>query len=213
MGQGAAAAAASVQSCTEPPAPQEEIRPPWARAQVDLFEPEDCPFCALRTSHCSWLREEVKRLTSEVASLQTTVPQKFLPDLERSLQELPLPESGYTGGVDDVRGAGCSRCGETREEVNALRGEARALDAQCKARIEFRRRYARRIEAALIEKRHVEAELYIRSAAGPSASAGPGGACRGDLCAITKVNQPDDDVTGWRSRRLGGGGWISRTAV
>lgn len=210
---GAAAVAVSAQSCTDPPEPQEEIkvRPPWALAQVDLFESQECPFCALRRSHCSWLREEIKRLTGEVSSLQTTIPSKFLPELERCLEELPLPETAYTGGVDDVRGAGCSRCGETREEVTGLRAEARVLDAQCKARIEFRRRFARRIEAVLIEKRRVEAELFVRSAARP---AGGHAECGGaDLCAITRVNQPDDDVVAWRPRHAGGDGYISRVVV
>jgi len=210
---GAAAVAASAKSCADPPGPQEEIRvrPPWALAQVDLFESEECPFCALRRSHCSWLGEEIRRLTSEMSSLQTTIPAKFLPELERCLEELPLPETAYTGGVDDVRGAGCARCDETRAGVTELRAEARVLDAQCQARIEFRRRYARRIEAVLVEKRHVEAGLFARSAARP---AGGHAECGGaDLCAITRVNQPDDDVVAWRPCHAAGDGCISRVVV
>ncbi|CAK0911259.1 unnamed protein product [Prorocentrum cordatum] len=119
-------------------------------------------------------------------------------------EELPLPETAYTGGVDDVRGAGCARCDETRAGVTELRAEARVLDAQCQARIEFRRRYARRIEAVLVEKRHVEAGLFARSAARP---AGGHAECGGaDLCAITRVNQPDDDVVAWRPCHAAGDG-------
>lgn len=32
----------------------------------DKFEYEDCPFCRLRRSHCTWLKTEIKRLKSEV---------------------------------------------------------------------------------------------------------------------------------------------------
>mmetsp|Transcript_111196 Transcript_111196/g.313812 ORF Transcript_111196/g.313812 Transcript_111196/m.313812 type:complete len:229 (-) Transcript_111196:79-765(-) len=168
---------------------EEELRLPWALAQAERFESEDCPFCALRRSHCTWLRTEIKRLTSEVACLETTIPPKFFPELERRLQESPLPDSMYTGGVDDVRGTACPRCIEQRTEVKALQGEARSLDAQCKARIEFHRSFARRIESLLIEKRRVEARLFFGGQQTEGAES-----MDGKFCAITKVNQIDEDV-------------------
>lgn len=186
MGAGTSAAA-----CTQPVTSQEEYRLPWALSQAERFESEDCPFCALRRSHCAWLRTEIKRLTSEVASLETTIPPKFYPELEKRLEEFPLPDSAYTGGVDDIRGTSCPRCTEHRKEVRKLQREARALDAQCKARIEFHRCFARRIEALLIDKRRIEAQLMFGQNGGP---VGTAGAMDGHLCSITKVNQPDDDV-------------------
>lgn len=182
----------SATTCTQPPISQEEYRLPWALAQADRFESEDCPFCALRNSHCTWLRTEIKRLKSEVASLETTIPPKFLPDLEKRLEEYPLPDSTYTGGVDDIHGLACPRCTEHRREVQQLQQEARTLDAQCKARIKFHCRFARRIEALLIEKRRIEAQLFFKHN-GP----GSGNDCGlgGHFCAITKVNQSDEDAT------------------
>lgn len=177
---------ASATVCTQPANAQEEIRLPWALAQAERFESEDCPFCSLRKSHVAWLRTEIKRLTSEVASLETTIPPKFMPDLEKRLEDFPLPESAYTGGVDDIRGNACPLCHDHRREVRRMQREARELDAQCKARIEFHQRFARRIEALLIEKRRIEAQIFF---------AQPGAHDRaydGHYCAITKVNQTDD---------------------
>eukprot|EP00443_Scrippsiella_acuminata_P079324 CAMPEP_0115460604 /NCGR_PEP_ID=MMETSP0271-20121206/46871_1 /TAXON_ID=71861 /ORGANISM="Scrippsiella trochoidea, Strain CCMP3099" /LENGTH=202 /DNA_ID=CAMNT_0002887319 /DNA_START=27 /DNA_END=632 /DNA_ORIENTATION=+ len=184
-----AATSAAAMTCTQPPTSQEEYRLPWALAQAERFESEDCPFCALRRSHCAWLRTEIKRLTSEVASLQTTIPPKFFPDLERRLEEVPLPDSAYTGGVDDVRGSACEKCSEQRREVRQLQREARTLDAQCKARIDFHRRFARRIEALLIEKRRIEAQLFFSRRQG-----GDDKEVDGHFCAITRVNEPDEDA-------------------
>jgi hypothetical protein len=110
----------------------------------------------------------------------------MLPDLHLQLEEYPLPESFYTGGVEDVRAMACSRCTEVRKEVQALQNEARMLDAQCKARIEYHRREAGCIEDLLIEKRRIEAKLYFQQA-----QTGSGG-LDGHFCAITKVNQTDD---------------------
>ncbi|CAE8634201.1 unnamed protein product, partial [Polarella glacialis] len=42
-----------------------ELRPPWALAQADKFDYDECPFCSLRRSHEAWLRAEIKRLASE----------------------------------------------------------------------------------------------------------------------------------------------------
>jgi len=179
-------------TCLQPPVANEKVRLPWALTQAERFESEDCPFCSLRRSHCAWLRTEIKRFNSEVASIETTIPPRFIPDLERRLQELPLPESAYTGGVDDIRGSACPRCTDHRREVRRLQKEARALDSQCKARIEFHRRFARRIEALLIDKRQVEAQLFF----GQQNSRGSKQAqsLDGQLCAITKVNQSDGDA-------------------
>jgi len=176
--------AAQVSVCTQPTNAQDEIRLPWALTQAERFESEDCPFCSLRKSHVAWLRQEIKRLTSEVASLETTIPPKFLPDLEKRLEDFPLPESAYTGGVDDIRGNSCPLCPEQRREVRRMQREARELDAQCKARIEFHRRFARRIEALLIEKRRIEAQLFFAGEKDATYD--------GHFCAITKVNQTDD---------------------
>lgn len=173
-------------ACSAPASKEEELRLPWALAQAERFESDECPFCALRQSNCSWLRTEIKRLTSEVASLETTIPPKFIPELEQRLKDEPLPDSLYTGGVDEVRGSACPRCPEQRKEVYQLQGEARYLDAQCKARIEFHRHFARRIEALLIEKRRVEAKLFFGQQ--------DGAAKDGQFCAITKVNQSDEDI-------------------
>lgn len=97
----------------------------------DKFEYEDCPFCRLRRSHCSWLTAEIKRLTSEAEAVQTTIPPIFMPELAE--HEATLPASGYTGGVDDIAASSCPRCGEWRQEVHRLQQRARELDAQCKA--------------------------------------------------------------------------------
>eukprot|EP00929_Paragymnodinium_shiwhaense_P085268 TRINITY_DN45697_c0_g1_i2.p1 TRINITY_DN45697_c0_g1~~TRINITY_DN45697_c0_g1_i2.p1 ORF type:complete len:215 (+),score=54.13 TRINITY_DN45697_c0_g1_i2:157-801(+) len=162
-----------------------EFRPPWALAQADGFATEDCPFCALRRSHLSWLNTEIKRLTSEVAVLETTIPPKFHQELLRRLEERPLPDSMYTGGVDDVRGTGCTLCIDMRQQVGELQKKAQQLDSQGKARIEFHREIAKSIEALLIEKRQVEAKLYY----------GQQGICDdGAFNAITKVNQVDEDA-------------------
>eukprot|EP00929_Paragymnodinium_shiwhaense_P085267 TRINITY_DN45697_c0_g1_i1.p1 TRINITY_DN45697_c0_g1~~TRINITY_DN45697_c0_g1_i1.p1 ORF type:complete len:181 (+),score=23.84 TRINITY_DN45697_c0_g1_i1:157-699(+) len=109
-----------------------EFRPPWALAQADGFATEDCPFCALRRSHLSWLNTEIKRLTSEVAVLETTIPPKFHQELLRRLEERPLPDSMYTGGVDDVRGTGCTLCIDMRQQVGELQKKAQQLDSQGK---------------------------------------------------------------------------------
>mmetsp|Transcript_18563 Transcript_18563/g.52500 ORF Transcript_18563/g.52500 Transcript_18563/m.52500 type:complete len:224 (-) Transcript_18563:143-814(-) len=181
----------SATACTQPPTSQEEYRLPWALAQVDRFDSEDCPFCALRGSHCSWLQTEISRLASEVASLETAIPPKFLPDLARRLVELPLPDSTYTGGVDEIRGSACPRCPEHRRQVRRLQREARTLDAQCKARIKFHCRFARRIERLLIEKHRIEAQLYFKQFV---ASSGVDCSLGGQFCAITRVNQSDEDA-------------------
>lgn len=172
--------------CTAPTNTKEDIRLPFAVAQADSFESEDCPFCSYRSSHLKWLRDEIKRLTSEVASLETTIPPKLLPDLHNQLEELPLPESMYTGGVEDIRGNACPKCTEVRQQVQKLQREARMMDAQCKARIEFHQREAVGIEELMIEKRHVEAQLYFQQ------SGKRGGKMDGQFCAITKVNRSDD---------------------
>merc|ERR1719486_264202 len=93
-----------------------------------------------------------------------------MPDLLKRLEELPLPESSYTGGVDDIRGSACPQCTECRREVRRLQAKARLLDGQCKARIEFHRGFARRIEALLIEKRRIEAQLFFKASGGRSGS-------------------------------------------
>mmetsp|Transcript_106329 Transcript_106329/g.174564 ORF Transcript_106329/g.174564 Transcript_106329/m.174564 type:complete len:225 (+) Transcript_106329:134-808(+) len=179
-------------SCTTPTNTKEDIRLPFAVAQADKFDSEDCPFCAYRRGHVKWLRDEIKRLTSEVASLETTIPPKFLPELHSRLEDDPLPESAYTGGVEDIRGTGCTRCSEVRREVKHLQRDARMLDSQCKARIEFHQSFARRIEALLIEKRRIEAQLFFRQRGENSSRQGGDSALDGHFCAITKVNQPDD---------------------
>lgn len=180
-------ATSSTAYCTTPPTVREDIRLPFAVAQADSFESEDCPFCSLRGTNAKWLRDEIRRLTSEVASLDTTIPPRLLPDLRNQLEDFPLPESLYTGGVDDIRAISCPSCTKVQAEVAELQREAQRMDAQCKARIEFHRREAGGIEELLIEKRRIEAHLYYRDS----------GAKRGDcldgrFCAITKVNQPDD---------------------
>lgn len=184
---GAAVAAAS--ACTEPSTSQEEYRMPWALTQAERFESEDCPFCAMRRSHCTWLQSEIKRLTSEVSSLENTIPPKFFPELEKSLESVTQADSGYTGGVDEVRGTACPKCIECRDEVASLQSEARLLDAQCKARIHFHRSLALRIENLLIEKRRIEAQLFFKNR-----KPGPDGCSDGQYCSITKVNQPDEDA-------------------
>mmetsp|Transcript_69521 Transcript_69521/g.153740 ORF Transcript_69521/g.153740 Transcript_69521/m.153740 type:complete len:240 (-) Transcript_69521:184-903(-) len=189
-------AASTTTTCTEPPISQEEyrFRQPFALAQAESFESEDCPFCALRRSHSSWLRTEINRLNSEVRCLETTIPPKFIPELEKRLEELPLPDSAYTGGVDEIRGSSCPLCDHHRREVRKLQREARALDSHCKARIEFHRRFSLRIEDLLIEKRQIEAQLFFGKKQG--GGVGPDGesALDGHFCAITKVNQPDEDA-------------------
>lgn len=169
-----------------------EFRAPWALAQARSFDSEDCPFCKLRMSNCNWLQTEIRRLTSEVASLDTTIPPKFHPELQARLEAIPLPESGYTGGVDDITGTACDQCVDVRRQVNRLQREARTLDAQCKARIEFHRKFARRIEALLIEKRRVEAQLYFQRHAKGEDCEGGAEMLDGHFCAITKVNAVDD---------------------
>eukprot|EP00403_Amphidinium_massartii_P010302 CAMPEP_0178418558 /NCGR_PEP_ID=MMETSP0689_2-20121128/25151_1 /TAXON_ID=160604 /ORGANISM="Amphidinium massartii, Strain CS-259" /LENGTH=198 /DNA_ID=CAMNT_0020039957 /DNA_START=38 /DNA_END=635 /DNA_ORIENTATION=+ len=172
-------------------APQEEYRPPWALAQAEKFESDDCPFCALRKSNASWLRTEIKRLSSEVAYIDATIPPRLHPDLQVRLEGSPLPASYYTGGVEDIHGQACPSCVEERRSVEQLQLEARGLDAQCKARIDFHRKYAPKIEALLIEKRRVEAEIYFRQHGVDTA----GELIDGHFNAITKVNQPDEDAT------------------
>lgn len=155
-------------------------------AQAKSFESEDCPFCSYRFTHCKWLKDEIRRLTSEVASLETTIPPRLLPDLHNQLEVNALPESLYTGGVEDVIGMACPMCTERREEVQKLQREAKTMDAHCKARIEFHRQEATGIEDLLIEKRRIEAQLFFRNT-----QRGESG-IDGRFCAITKVNQPDD---------------------
>eukprot|EP00434_Breviolum_minutum_P010721 symbB.v1.2.009455.t1/scaffold601.1/size182750/19 len=195
--------ASAMSSCVQLPSMSyEEVRPPWALAQADKFEYEDCPFCRLRRSHCTWLKTEIKRLKSEAAAVQTTIPPSILPELMKELeverwncrcwglvalnsQAGRLPPSGYTGGVDDIVASSCPRCEEWRQEVLDLQEEARFLDAQCKARIEFRSGQARQVEDLLIAKRRVEAKLL---------SAGQGVADDGKLSVITRVNLADEDA-------------------
>ncbi|CAE7463319.1 unnamed protein product [Symbiodinium pilosum] len=179
--------AEAVSSCTQIPSlSKEEIRPPWALAQADKFDYEDCPFCDLRRHHSAWLRSEIKRLKSEVAAVQTTIPPRLFPELRQQLEAEPLPPSGYTGGVDDITASSCPRCPEHRREVLDLQAEANKWDAECKARIEFRRGRARKIEDMLIEKRQIEARLF---------STGTGTAMDdGQFFAITRVNLADEDV-------------------
>mmetsp|Transcript_58939 Transcript_58939/g.108893 ORF Transcript_58939/g.108893 Transcript_58939/m.108893 type:complete len:213 (-) Transcript_58939:132-770(-) len=177
-------------ACTQPPKPQEEYRPPWAIAQAEKFESEDCPFCALRRSNSSWLRTEIKRLSSEVAYIDATIPPRLHPDLHHRLEGSPLPDSFYTGGVEDIHGKACPQCDEERRQVEQLQLEARGLDAQCKARIDFHRKFAPKIEDMLIEKRRVEAEIYFRQHGVDTA----GEYIDGHFCAVTKVNQCDEDA-------------------
>lgn len=180
----------SVTPCTQPAVSHEELRPPWAIAQAEDFESDDCPFCGFRRSQCDWLRTEILRLTSEVASLETAIPQKLHPDFTKWLSEQTLPDSEYTGGVDDIRSSACPQCSEQRQEVRRLQDEARTLDAHCKARIEFQRCFADRIEEMLIEKRRADLQL-------PKADWRD---CKqdqpreGHLRSINKVHQPDNDV-------------------
>ncbi|CAJ1382678.1 unnamed protein product [Effrenium voratum] len=175
--------AEAISSCAYFDTASEEVRPPWALAQADKFEYEDCPFCKMRRSHLSWLRTEIKRLTSEVAAVQTSIPPIFLPELQTHLQA-GLPASGYTGGVDDIVASSCPRCPELRQQVIEVQDEARQLDAQCKARIEFRREQARKVEELLIAKRAIEAKLM---------SSG-GRMDDGQLSLITRVNLADEDA-------------------
>eukprot|EP00927_Polykrikos_kofoidii_P082885 TRINITY_DN8358_c0_g2_i1.p2 TRINITY_DN8358_c0_g2~~TRINITY_DN8358_c0_g2_i1.p2 ORF type:complete len:200 (+),score=38.61 TRINITY_DN8358_c0_g2_i1:140-739(+) len=177
---------ATASACTAPVGKEDEVRLPWALAQADRFETDECPFCSLRKSHCAWLRSEIKRLGSEVNSLETTIPPKFFPELEKRLQDFPLPNSRYTGGVDDITGTACPRCENARVEVVQLQENARELDSQCKARIEFHRNFAKHIEMLLIEKRRVEAQLFFGRQKGPSND--------GYFSGITKINQIDEDV-------------------
>ncbi|CAL1161810.1 unnamed protein product [Cladocopium goreaui] len=178
--------AAAMSSCVQLPSmAHEEVRPPWALAQADKFEYEDCPFCRMRRSHCTWLKTEIKRLKSEAAAVQTTIPPIILPELMEQLEAGRLPPSGYTGGVDDIVASSCPRCEEWRQEVLDLQEEARELDAQCKARIEFRSGQARKVEDLLIAKRRIEAKLL---------SAGHGVADDGKLSVITRVNLADEDA-------------------
>jgi len=183
--------AATSAACSQPSTLQEEeYRLPWALTQAERFESDDCPFCALRRSHCAWLRTEIKRLSSEVATLQTTIPPRLFPDLDRRLEERPLPDSAYTGGVDEVKGSACPKCAEIRGQVCHLQLEARSLDSQCKARIDFHRSFALRIEALLMEKRRIEAQLFFSRRQGKHADR----EVDGHFCAITRVNASDDEV-------------------
>ncbi|CAK9022706.1 EF-hand domain-containing protein [Durusdinium trenchii] len=178
--------ASAMSSCVQLPSiSHEDVRPPWALAQADKFEYEDCPFCRMRRSHCSWLQTEIKRLKSEAAAVQTTIPPIFLPELMQQLEAGRLPPSGYTGGVDDIIARSCPRCEEWRQEVLDLQEEARELDAQCKARIEFRSGQARNVEDLLIAKRRIEAKLL---------SAGGAAVDDGKLSVITRVNLADEDA-------------------
>lgn len=180
------------------PRPGEE-RMPWALSQAAGFDADECPFCALRRSHLSWLQTEKRRIASEAVSLHHTIPQRLHGLLQEWLQggSLCLPESCYTGGVDEVKGSACPRCSDRRKEVRQTLKEARALDAQCKALIEFHRRFARKIEAMLIEKRRVEAGLFFGVHSSES-----GEVPDGNFCAITKVNEGDDIEALLQAREL-----------
>merc|ERR1719408_314513 len=95
------------------PAGEDHEHPmPWAISQAEGFDADECPFCALRRSHCAWLQSENRRLASEVHSLESTVPPRLHPKLREWLASdgFPLPESGYTGGVEEVKGRACPRC-------------------------------------------------------------------------------------------------------
>eukprot|EP00439_Symbiodinium_sp_Y106_P075183 s1317_g14.t2 len=182
---------------------KEEIRPPWALAQADKFDYEDCPFCDLRRHHCVWLRSEIKRLKSEVAAVQTTIPPRLYPELRQQLEAEPLPPSGYTGGVDDISASSCPRCPEHRQEVLDLQAEANKWDAECKAQSQVRAREGSEedvpersktcsLKLGMLqstgpeEKRQIEARLF---------STGTGTAMDdGHFFAITRVNLADEDV-------------------
>mmetsp|Transcript_30043 Transcript_30043/g.69434 ORF Transcript_30043/g.69434 Transcript_30043/m.69434 type:complete len:196 (+) Transcript_30043:80-667(+) len=180
-------AAFAVDACAQIPSLNKgEIRPPWALAQADKFEWDDCPFCDLRRHHCMWLRSEIKRLKSEVSAVQTTIPPRLFPELRQQLEAGPLPPSGYTGGVDDISASSCPRCPEFRCEVSNLQEEARKWDAECKARIEFRRGLAGRIENMLIEKRQIEAKIFATGTGTVPDD--------GQFFAITRVNLADEDL-------------------
>lgn len=176
--------------CTQPAVSHEELRPPWAIAQAEHFESDDCPFCGFRRSQCDWLQTEILRLTSEVASLETAIPQKLHPDFTKWLSAQTLPDSEYTGGVDEIRSSACPRCSEHRQEVRRLQDEARTLDAHCKARIEFHRCFAQRIEELLIEKRRADLQ-HPKDDRRESRQEQPR---EGHLRYISKVDQPDNDV-------------------
>lgn len=181
-------AAESVSSCTQiQQLSKEEIRPPWALAQADKFDCDECPFCKLRQSNAAWLRTELKRLTSEVGVVEATVPPKFLPELNSRLENWALPESCYTGGVDDISASACSSCDALRQEVKALQDQARSLDARRLALVEFRRGVAWKIEDLLIQKRQIEARLFRHCAPGEKSD-------DGQLSAITRVNLVDEDA-------------------
>jgi len=183
-------AISSVTPCTQPAVSHEELRPPWAIAQAEHFESDDCPFCGFRRSQSDWLRTEILRLTSEVASLETAIPQKLHPDLTKWLSEQTLPDSEYTGGVDDISSSACPQCSAHRREVCSLQVDARTLDAHCKARIEFHRCFAHQIEEMLIEKRRADLQHPKdgwRECKQEHYS-------EGHLRSISKVDQPDNDV-------------------
>eukprot|EP00930_Biecheleria_cincta_P020169 TRINITY_DN15226_c0_g1_i1.p1 TRINITY_DN15226_c0_g1~~TRINITY_DN15226_c0_g1_i1.p1 ORF type:complete len:196 (-),score=39.42 TRINITY_DN15226_c0_g1_i1:443-1030(-) len=177
-----------VSSCTQIQSlSKEEIRPPWALAQADRFDCDECPFCKLRQSNAAWLRTELKRLTSEVCVIESTIPPKFLPELNSRLENWALPESYYTGGVDDISAGSCSQCDALRQEVKALQEQARSLDAQRLARVEFRRGVAWKIEDLLIQKRQIEARLFQNCGPGEKSD-------DGQFSAITRVNLADEDA-------------------
>lgn len=183
-------------SCSLPPSTSDEYRPPWAIVQADSFDCDDCPFCALRRSHSAWLQTEIRRLSSEMRTIETTIPPKFLEDLRERLDCNPLPDSRYTGGVDDVTGSACSKCVEERLEVSRLQRQANQLDSHCKARIDFHRHFACKIEALLIQKRQVEEHLFFKQPIGENPLCPRGDSLSEELhfCAITKVNQCDEDA-------------------
>jgi len=191
-------ALSSATPCTQPTVSQEELRPPWAIAQAEHFESDECPFCGFRRSHCDWLQTEILRLTSEVASLEIAIPQKLHPDLTKWLSAQTLPDSEYTGGVDDIRSSACSQCSEHRREVRRLQDEARTLDAHCKARIEFHRCFACQIEEMLMEKRRTAVQHLKddwRECRQDQPREGQDhDPCNGHLHSISKVDQPENDV-------------------
>lgn len=182
----------SVCASSGPVSTKDEYRLPWALAQKMDFDSEECPFCALRRSHCNWLQTEIKRLTSEVASIETTIPERLRQDLNARLQ-VEMPLSPYTGGVEDVVGESCPKCQEHRSEVRSLQKEANSLDSHCKARINFHREFAQTIEEMLVEKRNAEETMFLRTIQ----HGGEEFFIPEDdrhFCAITKVNTKDDDV-------------------
>eukprot|EP00746_Dinoflagellata_sp_MGD_P023291 gnl/MRDRNA2_/MRDRNA2_154562_c0_seq1.p1 gnl/MRDRNA2_/MRDRNA2_154562_c0~~gnl/MRDRNA2_/MRDRNA2_154562_c0_seq1.p1 ORF type:complete len:172 (-),score=20.67 gnl/MRDRNA2_/MRDRNA2_154562_c0_seq1:84-599(-) len=135
----------------------------------------------MRRSSINWLQTEIRRLTGEIAILETTIPPSFYPALQERLNGYPLPQSCYTGGVDEISGNSCTSCPTLKKSLTGLLEQARLLDSNCKARIEFHRNHASSIEGLMIEKRRVEEKMFFSGTGGD-----------GVFTAITKVNQSDD---------------------